>query len=527
MQEPDDAQPDRPLAWVPKGLKKSTSNGSTSGISIKSHDSVRATGTIPFGSLKVHHVDSESSPLRPSDNDLNEGPPPLESLPEDEHFDGAGHDINSQNAGKRLSQRDALAHGMGGGDVVLMLDLPELFMVGVDAFSFMAKHFGGMKDLPRGPHLLWVAHPSGFSTRCGVWIDSTGDDQVHVLQWDKFNEMLSEASRSEARIQANELDAIHAKLVPYGDPSAVNGAAGQMLPSAAETNHHIWRQMTSHISEPVLDRITGQRGGDWFIHTTDRVKGSSRMAAEIELDKRISNPFLHSRELTFAFTQLERTYSLQHTGSERTSEATDATFHVLTALDDIQLDINEDNIIGEFQFAYLVGAQLGNDACIQQWWHMLLKIILRAYTLLVRKPELAAALLRSLAAQLTYDSDWLDTPLLDSGDVHSRDLRLVLTVYKKRLDEIFASNEAFATPQQLDAVTAFSKVEAVVSTTPLEWDLRGENVVKRGLTMMEDGEWVELELSELQDEDETGEYAPEIVDLDEQGRQKDLVSWKD
>jgi A1 cistron-splicing factor AAR2 len=45
--------------------------------------------------------------------------------------------------------------------------------------------------------------------------------------------------------------------------------------------------------------------------------------------------------------------------------------------------------------------------------------------------------------------------------------------------------------------------------------------------MMEDGEEVELEMAELQAEDERGEWAPEVVQLDEQGRQTDLISWDD
>jgi A1 cistron-splicing factor AAR2 len=45
--------------------------------------------------------------------------------------------------------------------------------------------------------------------------------------------------------------------------------------------------------------------------------------------------------------------------------------------------------------------------------------------------------------------------------------------------------------------------------------------------MMEDGEQVELEVADLAAEDERGEWAPEVVDLDESGRQRDLVSWND
>jgi len=115
-----------------------------------------------------------------------------------------------------------IAHALGGGDVVLVLDLPEVFTIGYDCVSFTAKHFGGVKDIPPGPHLIWVAHPNGTSVRCGAWITSSTQHKVHVLQWDKYNEILTESSSAEARIQANSLANIHSKLIPYGDPAAVN-----------------------------------------------------------------------------------------------------------------------------------------------------------------------------------------------------------------------------------------------------------------------------------------------------------------
>jgi A1 cistron-splicing factor AAR2 len=44
------------------------------------------------------------------------------------------------------------------------------------------------------------------------------------------------------------------------------------------------------------------------------------------------------------------------------------------------------------------------------------------------------------------------------------------------------------------------------------WEFSG-NVLKRGLLELEDGERVEMDMNEADEEDETGEYAPVIVDL--------------
>ena len=180
--------------------------------------------------------------------------------------------------------------------------------------------------------------------------------------------------------------------------------------------------------------------------------------------------------------------------------------------------------MGEFQFSFVAGMTLGNDSCLQQWWHTLLKLILRAYRLTVHKPLLAASLLRNLATQLSYSSEYLESSIIDYGESRARDLRLALIVYKSRMDELLLGLGSKVTADQLSVSTAFAKIE--VLAVSMGWDLRGD-YVRTGKVMLEDGDEVELEMSELQAEDERGEWAPELVELDEDGRQRDLVSWTD
>ncbi|KAM6524946.1 hypothetical protein FALCPG4_010520 [Fusarium falciforme] len=511
-----DAPPTLPAR---KGLTKSDSNASAGGRSVKS---VSVVGSHPLGSLHVHQPADEVHVEE--DDDL---PPPL-GPPAGQSEDGGSsiHKSSKESSFKSFPAWEPLTHNLGGGDVVLVLDLPEVFTVGYDSLSFTAKHFGGVRDIPPGPHFFWVAHPGGISTRCGIWIVTTAVNTVHVLQWDRFNEVLGDSARAEARIQADNLDTIHSKLVPYHDPSAVNAASGELSQTSSEKNLKMWEQLTGKITKSVLNRVlnrvTGQHSDNWAVHTGDRVKGSILMAAEIELDDSISNPLLKARELNFIFGQRSKTYSTDNTGADRTLEATDATPYILSLVDN---NITSDDIVGEFQFSYVVGMHLGNDSCIQQWWHMLLKLFLRAYILPARRPDLAAAFIRSLTAQLSYSASWLDGSVLDYSDSQTRELRLALTVYKRRLDELLLGLGAQATPEQLDVGTAFAGLEAFVAGS-LDWDLRGA-YLRRGNVMMEDGEQVELEVADLAAEDERGEWAPEIVDLDESGRQRDLVSWND
>ena len=419
-------------------------------------------------------------------------------------------------------------HSMGEdtGDVVIVLDLPEDYDIGYDTISFQAKQFKGLRNVPSGAHYLWVAHSGGMSTRCGAWVVGAGQRRVHVLQWDKDNELLGPASSSEARKQADNIGSIYPKLLPCQDPPAASLRPPGKGPASLASQGNIWDQLAGFVSERVLNRITGQERGDWFTNTVDHVKGAALIPAEVELDRRISsNPHLHGRDLNFAFSQLSKTYSTEHTGASRTLEATDATTYILSLLSDSN-GLTEDDIVGEFQFAYIVGTHLGNDACIQQWWHMLLKIILRAYTLATSRPSLAGPLLRTLAAQLSHSLHHLESSVLDHSEAQTRDLRIALTVYKRRLEEgTSGSGAAAAAP--MSASLAFAQVEAVVAESPLGWDLREDTYVRRGMVMTEEGEQVEVELKELEDEDERGEWAPEVVELDESGREKGLVSWTD
>jgi A1 cistron-splicing factor AAR2 len=414
---------------------------------------------------------------------------------------------------------------LGGGDVVLILDLPELFTVGYDSVSFTAKHFGGVRDVPPGPHFFWVAHPNGSSARCGFWIISTGQDTVHVVQWDKFNEIVAQASHAEARIQADNLDTFHSKLVPYPDPSAVNTDQGSLTQSASDGHLAMWKQLTGSISEDLLTRITGQQFDNWMVHTGDRVNGSILNAAELRLDKSISNPMLRTRELNFTFDQRSKSYSTAQTGAERTQLATDSTQYIQSLMEHGDKKVTPDEIVGEFQFAFVIGVHLGNDSCIQQWWHMLLQVFLRAYSLPTSYPIMTSKILRSLNAQLSYSCSWLDGSILDHADSPTRNLRLSLTVYKRRLDELLSEKTSWVSPDELAVGTAFSGVEATVADK-LDWDLRGD-YLRRGNVMMEDGEEVELEVTDFEADDERGEWAPTVVDLDEAGRERDRFSLND
>ncbi|PFH56719.1 hypothetical protein XA68_16105 [Ophiocordyceps unilateralis] len=494
-----------PPAWIPKGITKSNSNASAGGRSTKSYDSVKVIGNYALGSLRV--LRPEDSPRHSTDDGEDQGPPSL---------------LPPSNAASS-SRRDPMAHTMGGGDIVVILYLPKDYTVGYDSVAFTARNFVGVRNLPAGPHFFWASRSSSTSARCGFWIMSSGADRVHVVQWHRYNEVFVQPTRTEARIQAENIDNIFHQLPRFRDPSAVGDRPGELQPSRIQASAIMWNQLTYHISKAVLNRITSDQEDGWNFHTCDRVQGSLRVPAEMELDRRLSHPLFQSHELKFRFEQQARTFSLGSLGSDRTRDAVDATTYVLSCLAESDF-VADEEILGDLQFAYIVGVYLGNDACVQQWWFMVLRIFLRAHRLIIRRPALVAAMLDTLTAQLYHSADWVDGSILDYSDALSRDLRISLIVYKRRMMEIIPAWLNSDSSTEAATAQAFQKLEVAVAH--LGWDL-GDNYLRTGKVMLEDGVEVEVALEELQAEDERGEFAPEIVELDEHGRQIGLMSWSD
>ncbi|KYK56652.1 hypothetical protein DCS_03654 [Drechmeria coniospora] len=500
----------------PRTVTQPDSTASAGGRSTKSSDSTKDVGGYPVGSLHIVRPDDDDN----DDADDDDGPPPLEPLPSSSKQKQPARSMQPE------SPSNAMMHSMGGGDIVIVLHLPEAYTVGYDAVSFTAKTFVGIRHVPPGPHFFWAAHPDGASSRCGFWIMSSGIDRVHVMQWHGYDEVFVQPTRTDTRLQAENVDKIYPHLPSYRDPSGSESGVGALDPSKADANRHIWHQLSAAITQPVLDRIAGDPDVGWNLHTCDRVRGSLRLPSEMDLDSSLPHSVFHSHELRFSFQQGTRTYKVTSMGHDRTVNATDTSSHILARLDSQSDRLASDDIVGEFQFAYVVGMYLGNDSCIQQWWYLLLHLFLKAYRLALEQPDLAAALIRTLTAQLAHSTRWLEGSILDYSETHTHDLRIALIIYKQRLDELLGERgKESVTPGQIAVGNAFARLEGVLMKE-LDWDLTA-TYPRKGKVMTDDGEEIDLELDEMEAENDRGEWAPEIVELDDNGRQVGLVSWSD
>ncbi|KAI0550266.1 A1 cistron-splicing factor [Xylaria curta] len=418
---------------------------------------------------------------------------------------------------------------LSGGDVFILDHLPANFTIGCDTTSFnSAKPFPGFRDIPPGAHLIWVAPSESTSSRSGCWIYTPNNDEVrrervYVKQWDQFDEVLSDPVNSvKGQIQNASLEQKFAHLSPYNLRAASTESShklalpqGDELPSDLLGDQNIWYQLTFAIQPNLLNRITGQTQDIWLVSTTDGVTGDNASAKETQLYA------TGTSRLRFTFSMDARLINPDATGAERTRQALDPTGWVIQKLEDPNGDDRPEDLTGDLQFAFLAGMHLGNFSCIEQWFYLTTELIFRSYSLTVDRPQQARSLIQTFHAQLLYNDRYLQGDILDLMPEHTRKLQLALTTYKTRLDEKLRELGDLSTPDQLAVSIAFSSLESWLLR--LGWDLRGD-YVRLGNVMLEDGEMVEAELSDFEDEDERGEFAPTIVEM-ENGKEAGLLSW--
>jgi A1 cistron-splicing factor AAR2 len=482
-------------------------------MSIKSHNSVRATGTIPYGQLRIHEVeasDSESTERGIADAGTEEVVP----YPRPAYLEK--------------------------GDVFRMLDLPDDFVIGLDAIAMTTStSLAGFRDITPGAHFLWVQQPGGVS-RCGYWFVTRTQGVVRLKQWDRYNEVLGEtASRFEARDEEANIESVYPTLQPYtlteqrNQPSAsLPTFSNAVLPDWARSPSRLWDTLTSAISPEFLDKVTGKKDAkEYLIDSMDCAK-DSRRGENLSASK--AYVAIVSSELSFLFAQDFRDLQLLDLGPMK-SRVADTSPRVLALLG--CNEVMERDIVAELQFTFLTGTNLSNSACLEQWWNLVLKVVLRAYSLAISRPQLARDLLQTLYAQLfftehyvgssqqqqpdpphgntsaegTKDGPSSDRAIFQYKPQNKEKLRLMLAQYKRQLNELLLGVGGQITPEQEAVGRAFEDLE--IWLWKCNWDLRGEHNPDRN----------RVDEGDSEDEDDP----PVVVELDEDGREVGMFSFRD
>ncbi|KAK4217398.1 AAR2 protein-domain-containing protein [Rhypophila decipiens] len=448
------------------------------------------------------------------------------------------------------------------GDIFRLLELPSHFMVGHDDMAFLTTKPGddGFRDITPGPHFLWVQQLAsrqerggsqdqqsdeqhGPAPRCGYWYVTTQTGRIRAKQWDKYNEILGDvASQCETDELKANIESIYPTLRKYQLPDHSRNNTGpppglvtQFESPRGAKPSALWQQLTWAISETFLERVTGKKHvHEWLVDSSDCVKGDTHLSVYDRTTGKAYKAAVSS-ELNFLFAQDFADLDLldvHPTIQGPDPIAIDTSNRVLALLNNPTANATERDIVAELQFTYLTGTILGNSACLEQWWDLVLKIVLRSWQLVHHRPELCRDLLRTLHSQLIHTAEYLENsggandgermeglssekPIFSTHVKNKWRLERALAIYKRQLNELLLALGDQATVDQQEVGKVFDDLEAWL--WKYKWDLRSE---KTKIDYGNDSETYE-------DDEDDDDLLPVVVDLDENGRERGLVSFND
>lgn len=453
---------------------------------------------------------------------------------------------------------------------LLLPHLPPKTLVGIDLITFTSTaNFHGIRDLPSGWHFLYTGTTESLSLRCGAWfyvgdISAAGHDgsdtalvvargqstgpEIHIWKWNSDIESLaslrgdSDADRQEAMRYKANLGAVWQSggLFRYRSrvsPSMLSNQSGSMQAQAAqveddeeaeESGRRDWRQLTDRISPSLLSRVMGKPESDvdghprWMVTSASTANRDADHIPGLDASTEGSDGVQgtgdeQEREFGFLPIDLKQTWREGAVGRERTEAAQDRSWalgdlilrYSSSVSGEITVDerTGESQLLGELQFTFLMVLTMMNFSCLQQW-KRLLDLVLTCRRAIVDREAFMSEVVRLLLRQLQRCDDVEGGLFEIDGDEGGAVLRNLLTKLRRSVDEIVESGAEPMVKHELDKLEAWVKEE-------YDWELKRESIVRRGMLQLEDGEEVEMEMDENDQDEETGEYAPLVVDLDE------------
>jgi len=453
--------------------------------------------------------------------------------------------------------------------IVLLLGLPPKTLVGIDLITFTSTpNFHGIRDLPEGWHFLYTGTTESMSLRCGAWFyvgdiskaGIGGNDtvlvarnqrpgpEIYIWKWNTDIESLislkgeSDLDRQDAMRYKANLGAIWRSGGLFRYRSRVSPAmlSNQSISTQNETprleddteteesGRRDWQQLTDRISPSLLSRVIGSPELDVDGHPRWMVTSAGTANRDADHIPGLDQPIKgqegapdtggeQEKEFGFLPVDLKQTWREGAVGRERTEAAQDRSWALgelilmnsSSVTGEITVDerTGESQLLGELQFTFLMVLTMMNFSCLQQW-KRLLELILTCRRAIVEREEFMSEVVRLLLHQLERCDDVEGGLFEIDGDEGGAFLRNLLTKLRQSVDEIVGNRAESMVKIELDKLEAWVKEE-------YDWELKREFIVRRGMIRLEDGEEVEMEMDGNDEDEETGEYAPLVVDLDE------------
>ncbi|TKA61145.1 hypothetical protein B0A49_09158 [Cryomyces minteri] len=353
---------------------------------------------------------------------------------------------------------------------VLLLNLPPSTLCGIDLLSFTTSpRFHGIKNLPPGWHFVFTGLTSSLSLRHGAWFyvhgTPDGPPELFVKKWDPAREELVDETDEAAQLRWR---------------ANLGSIWSEGLKAEEETDD--WRQLTSHITPAQLTRIAGNTPNHWALTS------ASAAARDIELIPGLSaseSGDAVDKELLFLPVDLKQTWRAGATGRERTEAAQDRSWALSELVRAHCSAGGAKEVLGELQFTFLMVLTLNN------------------YSAVVSNPQLFVRAVVVLRLQLEHSAD-IEGGLFDLSEDGAALLKGLLRRFRAGLEGVSGDGKGEVL-DELDALEAWLRAEQ-------GWEIGGE-FVRRGMLELEDGGRVEMEVGGFEAEDESGEYAPAVVEL--------------
>lgn len=422
---------------------------------------------------------------------------------------------------------------------LLTLSLPSRTLLGIDLLSLnTSPTIYGISNIPPGWHFVFTGATASLSIRHGFWFYIPDDSQLlrHPLssqlivrKWDTEKEQLVPVT------DKNELETWRGKMHAEGGRwgrqnlmgyrQSTSGSGTTLITTSLNSPHNkeegpfVWSTLTAHITHSLLSRLTT---GTFTLTSTscsiqdrDEIPGLS--ASEVA-------SALEGEELVFLGIDLSRTWREGAVGRERTEGARDRGWALAEAVrrsreEATKLDGRKeegedgeaqwgDGVLGEMEVCFLMVLTLGNYSCLEEWKRVL-ELIFTSRQIVDEHEEFFGEALSLLGLQLRRCED-VEGGLFDFSDDGGGGafLKKLLKRFRRALNEMFADDGAKGERIKVE----MEELEEWVKEE-YGWDL-SDDLVKRGMLVLEDGEMVEMEMDGAEEDEERGEYAPVIVELE-------------
>ncbi|EXJ68799.1 uncharacterized protein A1O5_07730 [Cladophialophora psammophila CBS 110553] len=405
---------------------------------------------------------------------------------------------------------------------LVILSLPPKTFVGLDLVSFNSSpNFQGIAKIPWGIHFLYTGTDASLSIRHGRWLDLSSANLVQVLGWNSDGETLQVVDPNDQTAQ-NAIKSVSdgRGLVDYAALQTATSElsareskdddASQAAAEGGRAESIDWPALTTHISPSLLTRILSS---DWIISSistapndTETIPGLSHLEA--------SNA-LHQLPLYLLPVNLKQTWADGDIGRTRTDRARDRSWYLGQLIEQAatrppsggggggdKAAVGARAVLGELQFCFLMVLTLANYSCFEQW-KRLLTVLFTCRTALDETEAYFVQAVRVLRLQIKHVDD------VEGGLFELRDesasawLRTLWARFRGLVDD---SEKGLRESLKRE-------VDVLQRLFEEKYGWQSErDMLRRGMLELEDGERVEVTMPGVDEDEETGEYAPVIVE---------------